>query len=251
VLLASACVAPSPQDAGVERDTALAEGMVVRTDATVVDDAAQDVGGDAAVSACGLGCDPSGPPGPLSGCPIGQRCVLEAEAPTCRSAAGLAAGSPCDAVDACGLGLACFRASRSTGGVCAPVCCPRGPDACVAGRCGGDGVLVDGTVTAFGRCLPPRRCDVLAPELTCEAREGCYVVDALGTTECRLAGVRGLNDSCVLPEDCAPGLFCGGLGARTCLRICAIDTPRCEAGQRCVAQSYSPAGSGVCVEPAG
>lgn len=224
---------------------------MVRTDATVADDAASDAWMDAAPGACGLGCDPSGPPGPLSGCPIGQSCVLTGEAPLCGGAGRLTVGSPCDAVDACGPGLACFQASRSTGGVCAPVCCPRAPDACVAGRCGGDGVLVDGTATAFGRCLPPRRCDVLAPELACEVREGCYVVDAAGTTECRLAGMRGVNDPCVLPEDCAPGLFCGGLGTRTCLQLCAIDAPRCEAGQRCVAQSYSPAGSGVCVEPAG
>lgn len=240
------------EDVGPPADTTLGEGVVIREDTGPPGDTSPDATPDAALSTCGGGCDPTGRPTAGRGCLDAAVCVLTGEAPSCSATPGsLPLGSACEMSDACAAGLACFRAGRTAGGVCAPICCPGDAETCVEGRCAGDGILVDGTATAFGRCAPPRRCDVLAPELTCEAREGCYVVDATGTTECRIAGTRDAGETCMVPEDCATGLFCGGLGPRTCLRICAIDMPRaCEADERCVAQSYSPAGSGICVSTA-
>lgn len=201
---------------------------------------------DAPPTACPAACDPT-----LRGrdtCLDSASCLLRGAEPTCGAPGTQTLGQVCETVDACAAGLACFRAARTSGGICAPVCCTADPSACTMGRCGGDGVLVDGTTTSYGRCVLPRTCDVLAPELTCEMREGCFIVDAEGHTECRTAGGRLLGESCTLPEDCGAGLFCGGLETRTCLRICAIDTARgCGADERCVAQTYSPVGSGICV----
>jgi hypothetical protein len=88
---------------------------------------------------------------------------------------------------------------------------------------------------------------VLAPA-DCPSREACYIVGADAATECRFAGTAEAGAACERPEDCAPGLFCGGLGAHTCLVVCALAAARgCPDGMRCVAQSYSPAESGICV----
>lgn len=239
-------VAPMPADVGAIEDTGLSEGGIIREDAGARPDApGSDASSDAGTSMCEGLCDPRSE----DGCPDGT-CVLSGESPSCELDAGAAdEGAACDSVTACAHGLACFRAARSSGGVCAQICCPGDASSCGdVARCGGDGVLVDGTETSWGRCVLPRPCDLLAAELTCEAREGCYVVDPGGTTECRLAGSAGAGDACVVPEDCASGLFCGGIGERTCLRVCSIASPRtCTGDERCVAQTYSPEGTGVCV----
>ena len=102
-------------------------------------------------------------------------------------------------------------------------------------------------MTLWGRCLEARSCDVLAPAMSCLPGEGCYIVDALGRTECRVSGTAGAGESCVLPEDCAPGFFCGGLSSRHCIRICRIGQNDCPAPEgRCIAQAHSPTGTGFC-----
>jgi len=249
----TACdVGPELRDAPAAFDSALTEGGIIRDDTSATFDAAAiDGGRDAGPATCESVCDPrsSG-----DGCIDEMRCVLSAEEPACSVAFGPAeAGEACTALDACAPGLACFRAARTTGGVCGLVCCPGDGTRCPgSARCGGDGMLVDGTTTAWGRCVPPRPCSVLSPELTCEAREGCYVIDGVGGTECRLAGTGEAGDSCTVPEDCAGGLFCGGLSERTCLRICSLTMTRaCTSDERCVAQTYSPDGTGICIARAG
>ena len=66
--------------------------------------------------------------------------------------------------------------------------------------------------------------------------------------ECRYGGSAGVGETCELAEDCMPGLFCAGLGPKACVQVCRIDDMRsCPDGSACVAQAYSPAGTGVCV----
>ncbi len=248
------CTVPDPgTDAPLPLDTALTEGGIIRDDVGSASDAARiDAGSDAGVLRCTSDCDPRFD---ADGCVDDLRCTLAAEEPACSDAFGASeAGEPCTSVDGCAPGLACFRASRSAGGVCGVICCP-GDDAATCegtARCGGDGTLVDGTATAWGRCVVPRTCSVLSPELTCEAREGCYIVDGVGGTECRIAGTAEAGEACTVPEDCAAGLFCGGLATRTCLRVCSLTMTRaCSSDERCVAQTYSPEGTGICVAATG
>lgn len=233
-------------------DTTLTEGGIIRDDTAALSDApAIDAARDAGVARCESECDPRLA---AAGCIDEMRCVLASEEPACTDTFGVAeAGEACDGLDACAPGLACFRAARTSGGVCGLICCPGDDAACEgAARCGGDGLLIDGTATAWGRCVPPRPCSVLSPELTCEAREGCYIVDGAGATECRLAGTAEAGEPCTAPEDCAGGLFCGGLSERTCLRVCSLTMTRaCTSDERCVAQTYSPEGTGICVASAG
>src|SRR5690606_29398114 len=168
------------------------------------------------------------------------------EASSCEPAAGaLAVNAPCESVADCAPGLACF-ATADGGGTCGRICCPSEPDACVDGAvCGGSGVLVDGTATSWGRCSPPQPCDVLDPVASCGDREGCYIVDRAGTTECRVAGSADIGEVCSAQNDCRPGAFCG-LGGR-CVRICRLGAGDCPAGEgRCVAQVHSPPGTGFC-----
>lgn len=200
---------------------------------------------DAGVSLCQVGaCDPLFP----GGC--GARlCVLWGEASSCEDTPGTySAGTPCETTMDCAPGLACFR-TREGGGECGRICCPEA-DACTDGAvCGGSGVLVDGTATSWGWCLPPRTCDVLRHDEVCEEREGCYIVDAEGHTECRVAGTGGPGDPCEAQEDCQPGFFCGGIESTRgrCVRICRLGADDCPPAEgRCVAQRHSPDGTGFC-----
>jgi hypothetical protein len=154
----------------------------------------------------------------------------------------------------CGAGSACFRATGVTNGVCARVCCP-GTGGCDVGeRCSADGVLVSGVSTGWGRCALRTECDVLMPDVVCATPiEGCYVVwprtASEPQAECDLAGSAAEGEACVEQNDCAPGLFCAGIASRTCVRICQLgDTRVCAATMsRCVAQAYSPDGTGICM----
>jgi hypothetical protein len=189
-------------------------------------------------------CDPRSP----DGCSEG-RCVLWSDAASCELDAGaLGPGAECTELGQCAPGLACFR--QDGVGVCGRICCPSDGSTCAEdARCGGSGALVDGTETSWGRCLPPRACDLLDPSSACEEREGCYIVDATGTTECRVAGRGDVGASCEEPEDCKAGFFCGGLSpVRRCVRICRIGEDDCpEAEGRCVDPgSHTPEGVGVC-----
>lgn len=220
--------------------TAAGEGGVSRGDAS----AASDAG---AASACGISmCDPRSPD-----CPDG-RCVLWGAVASCEEAAGsYASDAPCETVTECAPGLACFQSDA--GGVCGRVCCPSDELACTGDAvCGGGGVLVDGTETSWGRCLPPRSCDVLRPAEVCAPREGCYILDTSGRAECRVAGTAGAGEACAAQSDCQAGFFCGGITPnQTCVRICRLGAGDCPSDEgRCVAQAHSPAGSGFCTADA-
>ena len=86
------------------------------------------------------------------------------------------------------------------------------------------------------------------PSDVCEDREGCYIIDPSGGTECRIAGDATAGQPCRLQEDCEAGFFCGGVGVtKRCVQICRLDTPGdCEEGEACVAQAHTPDGSGLC-----
>lgn len=247
-LLLVGCDVASPPglDGGPARDAALADGGGL-LDAGI---APRDAGRDAGASDAGpsglcwsAACDPRVPD-----C-TGGSCVLWGEASTCESTPGsYAANARCETVMDCTPGLACFLGSDGYG-VCGRVCCPGDGAACVDGAvCGGSGLLVDGTPTSWGRCLPPRSCSLLRPEETCDEREGCYIVDTERTTECRVAGPGGPGDSCAAQTDCQAGFFCGGLpGAQRCVRICRLEANECPTAEgRCVAQRHSPEGTGFC-----
>jgi hypothetical protein len=230
---------PGDDDAGPRRDASYADGGGL-LDGGIPHDASTktDSGG---VHVCEVGrCNPQFPVG------CGEEsCVLWDETPSCGTAGLSGPGADCISTMDCAAGLACFR--RESGyGICGRICCPGG-DTCVEGSiCGGAGVLVDGTETSWGECLPPRMCDVLRPELVCAEREGCYIVDSAGTTECRVAGSAAAGDPCELQEDCAAGLFCGGIGALRCVQICMVGGDECPAEERCVRQAHSPEGTGFC-----
>ncbi|HJL17477.1 MAG TPA: hypothetical protein RMH99_17540 [Sandaracinaceae bacterium LLY-WYZ-13_1] len=237
-----------PPDAARLRDAAVVDGGgLLDAGPMVFDDAgpAADAGAaDAGPPLCVIGvCDPRS----ADGCTEGS-CVLWGADATCEPEAGAGGpGSTCEAVGDCAAGLACFR--RPGGGVCGRICCPDDGSACIDGAiCGGSGVLVDGSETSWGRCLPRRTCDLLEPAEACEAREGCYIVDAGGTTECRVAGSGGSGEACEMQEDCRAGFFCGGIGAaKRCVRICRIGAEDCPTEEgRCVAQAHTPEGIGLC-----
>ena len=240
------------------------DGLTPTQDGAPVRDAAVSDGGglldagsyDAALPAVDAGRADAGPalcvetvcdPRTADGC-TGGACALWGDSASCQDAAGsLGPGAECTTVDACAAGLACFDVEGV--GRCGRICCPGDDLACTDGSsCGGAGVLVDGAPTVWGRCLARRSCDVLSPSTSCEPREGCYIVDATGTTECRVAGAAGSGESCNVQEDCSGGFFCGGIGAtKRCVRICALGADDCPVAEgRCVAQVHTPAGSGLC-----
>ena len=234
----------------------------MRRDALIAEGGLEDAGGwldgapsdaalpmtDAGGPSCAAGaCDPR-EPGSCSSGVCGLRDLL----PACFPSAGrLGAGEACTEDAQCGETLACFADAIGVG-TCAPVCCPGDDSTCEPGsHCGGSGRLASGVTTSWGRCLPPRPCDVLMPEGDCAEREGCYIVSASGDTDCRLAGTATLGEPCERAEDCVPGFFCAGVGSRACIRVCSLTDPAtCPAREgECVAQRYSPPGTGVCVMP--
>jgi hypothetical protein len=253
-LLGLGCGAPSADepDAAVGRDAMLAEGGI-SIDAPESDGGAYDVGpdpGDAAATACASGpCDPRRP---IETCAMGV-CVLRDAVPLCVSRVGEAAeGSACESSEQCAQGLACFRGQD--GGRCARVCCPASDRAfCgVAMRCSAEGTLANGVTTTWGQCAVRRPCDLLASRPSCAPREGCYIVyprlPDQPQAECLYAGTADVGETCTEQNDCRPGLFCAGIRTRTCVRICRLASPtECAADERCVAQAYSPEGTGVCV----
>ncbi len=177
-------------------------------------------------------------------------CRFVAGAPACIANApdaGMgAAGSHCAYDVDCAAGLTCFANAGS--GICGRACCRTRDDCASTQRCRGDGLLVDGTVTSWARCLPPAACDLAHPD--CATREGCYIVDGVGTTECLLAGSVGAGAACMGASDCMPGYVCAGLTTRTCVAICLLGSTAphqgCAATEHCSAQAYSPAGTGIC-----
>jgi hypothetical protein len=228
------------RDAAVSDGGGLLDGGTYDAGGPITDGAASDAGSPLCVEPV---CDPRS----ADGC-TGGACALWGDAASCEDAAGsLGPGAECATVDACAAGLACFDVDGV--GRCGRICCPGDATACADGaRCGGAGLLIDGAATVWGRCLPRRTCDVLNAAASCEPREGCYIVDATGMTECRVAGSAGAGESCNVQEDCAGGFFCGGIGsAKRCVRICTIGGDDCPVAEgRCVAQVHTPAGSGLC-----
>lgn len=237
----------SLRDAGSDgggRDATFVDGGPISDAAgndAASDSGAADAGAgmDASVS-CSELCDPV----TNTGCV--DACVLRGEVPMCVEAPGTAEeGDRCERPDECAPGLACFL--KRDLGVCGRVCCIGDESTCDPGeRCGGPGVLVDGTSTRFNECLRPRSCDVLGDE--CEPMEGCYIVDAEGRTDCRAAGEREVGEDCRGPNDCAVGLSCTGLFSMTCVRVCELGaTGSCPAGEGvCIGYAQSPEGTGLC-----
>ncbi|MGE0784423.1 MAG: hypothetical protein AB7S26_01955 [Sandaracinaceae bacterium] len=236
-------------DGGRPRDATVGDAFLLDSgpayDATAADGGS--VGDGSTIWTCDVStCDPrSG-----VGCEPGLSCVLREDAPACVDDPGaLAPGYDCMDNADCAAGAACFLLPGG-GGRCERICCPGDPNACDTGaRCGGSGRLIDGRDTSWGRCLPERQCRVLESGSDCESREGCYIIDSDGTTECRVAGMGVAGDRCMMQEDCQAGFFCGGLGGiRSCRRICDINRPACPIDEgRCVAQTYSPTGTGICM----
>lgn len=248
LLALAACDGAVPvPDGSIERDSAVSDGGGLLdggpSDGSLASDAGFPDGGgpicDIAV------CDPRD----MTSCATGS-CSLRSGEPACADGTMpgvLGPESVCSDVGECGLGLACFN--TMTGGICARPCCPGELIGCAVGsRCGGAGVLVDGTATGWGRCLDLRSCALLRPYEACEEREGCYLLDGSRMTECRIAGAGGPGDSCSVQEDCQAGFFCGGLATSLqCTRICAVTGDDCppEEGD-CVQPAHTPEGVGLC-----
>ncbi|MEZ4256255.1 MAG: hypothetical protein R3A78_11205 [Polyangiales bacterium] len=203
-------------------------------------------GGDAGpVGLCGeVTCDPRD----LAACGESAACVLATAVPACGEPGTAEKGEACTQVADCVAGLACFK--RNGAGECGEVCCAE--DAACPGegeRCSDGATLVDGALTAWGRCIPPRPCNVLDSSEECDEGEGCYVVSASAGTDCLPEGAKAIDETCGGWNDCAPGLVCTGTGIRTCKRVCSIgsdDVPCPGDSQHCIAYAYSPAGTGVC-----
>lgn len=239
-------------DAGAPRDG-------TTTDTTLTSDASSDAARDDAGAAadggvaltCGGSCDPRFP-----SCGTGGRCTLVGGSPACvppsdateDAGTGAGPGAPCAHPWDCALGLACFGTAPM--GVCGVLCCDGASDCAPTDRCRGTGALVDGTYTGWGQCLPALACDLIHPERACSDREGCYVVDGTGTTECLRAGSAPTGSPCEGPSDCAPGNVCTGLTARSCVATCSLTSTLphqgCADTEHCAAQAYSPPGTGIC-----
>ncbi|MCS6798326.1 MAG: hypothetical protein NZ898_07325 [Myxococcota bacterium] len=241
----------------------------VLVDVIAWDDGASDVeagdalfdasGTEAAPRTCGPApCDPAAAPGARDGCDAMQRCVLTPLGPRCVTGSGtVAEGEPCTSSLDCLEGLACF--AMPIGARCGRPCCPASPDACGEDRDGGSrprtsctaaALLVEGAAERWGWCALPRSCHVLDP-MSCGVGEGCYIVSPMGDAECRIAGRAGVGDRCTEPHDCAPGLFCGGIAEKRCIRMCALGDaggPRCGPGETCTAFAHTPRGTGLCIQ---
>jgi hypothetical protein len=246
---------PGSRDAGSPRDATIVDSTIVPSDATVDAHGSLDGGpvNDAGPSACGGACDPR----VHDACGAAMACRLGPGGPSCVPTATTAdAGPPaieggaCTSGADCESGLACYATGTGTG-TCGRPCCGTRMDCASSERCRGDGMLVDGTVTAWGECLPPLYCDLMHPMATCAAREGCYIVDEVGTTECLSAGSAVAGAACAGASDCVPGNVCAGLTIRTCVPICFLGSTEphmgCATTEHCEAQAYSPAGTGICV----
>ena len=233
----------SAPDAGRARDAPIVETGLTFPDALTASDALASRP-DAPSAYCRGSCSPIA----RTGCADGD-CVLTGDTASCGVAGILSEGSECIESVQCGAGLACFD-NGSGSSTCELICCPGddscGPDA----TCGGSGLLVGGVPTSWGRCLPERRCTVLAATSACTEREACYVVDAIGTTECRVAGARLMGEVCEVPNDCASGFACVGASAKTCVALCSLDASTCPRATECVRQAYTPSGIGICAPDA-
>lgn len=237
-------VSPPIFDAGTRDAFLVTEAGPIRTDGDVARDASLP-GTDSGAPACPMSsCDPR----TNDGCLLEMVCRPVASGAECAVLTGSgAAGAPCMSSEDCGPSLACFR--HGMVGACGRVCCVGAADCAAPERCVADRALWDGSTTAWGECVAPRACDVLHPREVCDTGDGCYIVSASGETDCRPAGAAVEGADCVEPNDCAPGLFCGGLGRRTCARICAIPQgggAACPTPAVCRAYTYSPAGTGIC-----
>jgi hypothetical protein len=179
-------------------------------------------------------------------------CALRTSAPaTCESRVDARGheGDACRTASDCLDMLGCF-AIAGGGGRCMRVCCPSADGICgPVAHCGGPAVLVSGDTSVWGRCVPPRSCDVLTG-LSCDPGEGCYIVSDRADTDCRAAGAGAAGAACSQPNDCAPGFVCTGLGTSRCVRMCGLGdagTPACSSHEGvCQAYPYSPPGTGVC-----
>ncbi len=191
-------------------------------------------------------CDPTD----VEACTEETSCVLTADGPACvELLAPGERGAPCDALNGCAAGLSCFL--KRDGGECGRPCCATG-SACEPGEsCGGANMLVDGSTTTFGECLPPRPCNVLS-SASCEPSEACYIVSSTGTTDCLFAGEADVGERCAMQNDCAGGLFCAGISDSMCVRICELGVEgSCPAMEgSCQAYAQSPPGTGLCTREA-
>lgn len=248
---AAACASDTPRsgpqvDAGAKDSGLIIFDAAVDSTAPTLDGGAHDLGAPLCVT---TPCDPrlAAPCGPEST----NGCRLGADGPVCTGVLGSAAlGGECATSDDCAAGLDCFAALGGTG-ICGTPCCPGDDAACgLGGRCAATPMLVDGTVTSWGRCVQPRACDVLMRDAVCDPGEGCYITSSSGETDCRPAGTVEVGGACDGESACLPGLFCAGLMARACVRICALGDggagvcPTAEGS--CRAYPYSPAGTGIC-----
>jgi len=206
-------------------------------------DAARDLAHDGSIASCPAEeCDPR-----LRRDCGESSCVLSAATPACGVAGEQIAGATCTSATDCARGLGCFQ--RQGQGECAPVCCP-GDGVCDEGQtCAAPSVLVDGALTAWGRCTAPRPCSIFESGEMCEPGEACYIVSATGETDCRIAGSGQTGAYCSEQNDCAPGFFCGGLTGSACVRICERAGTRAtcltDEGD-CVVYAHSPPGTGLC-----
>lgn len=251
LLVGCSSTGPSGVDASAPRDGTVVDSTISNADAASDAGAAADAAlGDAGGPSCGGSCDPRA----TSACGAAMVCRFASGGPACTASAtadaGLAGvGSPCASESDCAAGSTCFADGVS--GVCGRACCATRSDCEATERCRGDGLLIDGSATAWGECLPPLGCDLAHPH--CGAREGCYIVDGGGTTECLIAGSVASGGSCDGVADCAPGFVCTGLTTQTCVAICWLASTEphqgCAATEHCVAQAYSPAGTGICTAP--
>lgn len=176
--------------------------------------------------------------------------------PTGATAGG--AYAVCSVGATCSAGLACFASPLDNeqqgqeAGYCGRVCCPSGVGTgCAVGEvCVFSHVLGQSTTGAeWGHCAATTACSVLDPAGSCSAQPGsaCYIVDASGKTACLPEGHLPAGARCDDVRSCAPGHVCAGLAERSCKPVCMLGAA-CAGGGQCVAQAYSPAGTGVCSE---
>lgn len=256
--LLSACGSSSPAAPDADTGTAVRDASVI--DAVAVADASSDAGlvqmADAMapppMPTCDIGeCDPREPL-----CEGGAVCEVQRGSTVCSSeiSTGLGEGESCYAPHDCEAGLICSIGRSVEVGTCRRPCCPlEGATDCGEGlRCAFPARDPATAIAwSWGRCVPPRPCDPLAPERACDVREACYIVAGDGTTDCMNRGWQSVGESCERQSDCDEGLYCAGSGLRlgTCVRVCSVGDNRatCPIGEgSCVEYAHTPAGLGLC-----
>lgn len=186
-------------------------------------------------------CDPISSAGCTLGSGVGV-CRLGQDEPVCTlpsTETPKSAGQACNTADECVAGHDCIALTSHTK-VCTPLCCV------YQSECATGSLCVSSASQPWGHCAAESVCDPVA-NIGCGGTSSCYLISENVKTACLATGSLGEAASCHSANACAPGLACVGVSQKTCRTLCKLGSACNVPGAACVAQSYTPAGMGICV----